>query len=180
MKEYYIILLSGLVSLIVGFFTSLITYKLNVRKDKIVQEKNYMQRYIELKSNHKTKIGHEDEITFDDRSYSIFANQHAVGLLNINIKDDVSGWKYLLPRNTSHTVGRDNDNDLILDDREVSRTHARFIVKNDNVYIQCLNATNQTYVNDDMLDSGKEVCLSSGDRIQMGSVKMSYIKLETV
>jgi pSer/pThr/pTyr-binding forkhead associated (FHA) protein len=70
------------------------------------------------------------------------------------------------------TIGRANDNDVILDDAAVSSHHAQFI-RIENEYleghyyyeIEDLGSTNGTKVNDETV---KQHRLQHGDRIQIG------------
>jgi two-component system, cell cycle response regulator len=84
------------------------------------------------------------------------------------------GKMYKVPAG-EHTLGRSTDADIRLDDEGVSRLHAR-MVRNDDGVVQLhdLGSTNGTYVNGAKI---RELGLSDGDRIQVGSVtilKFSY------
>src|SRR6478609_8661982 len=71
-------------------------------------------------------------------------------------------------------VGRGAEATFRLTDTEISRHHARLVVRDDNVLIQDLDSTNGTFVN------GSQVKLQSlvdGDKIQVGTttiLKFSY------
>jgi pSer/pThr/pTyr-binding forkhead associated (FHA) protein len=56
----------------------------------------------------------------------------------------------------------------------VSRQHARALVQGDQVFIEDLNSTNYTYVNQQRLVPGQPHPLSDGDEILMGRVKLIY------
>lgn len=63
------------------------------------------------------------------------------------------------------TIGRSPDNDLHLDDRRLSRHHARIQVRRGVLVVQDLGSTNGTKVNGQRVD---EVALGDGDRIELG------------
>jgi hypothetical protein len=63
------------------------------------------------------------------------------------------------------TIGRSPDNGLRIDDRRVSRHHARIQVRRGALVIQDLGSTNGTKVNGQRVD---EVALGDGDRIDVG------------
>ena len=68
----------------------------------------------------------------------------------------------------SLTVGRDPVSDVVLNDPEVSRQHARFTQTNEGYQVQDLGSTNGTFVNGERLESDA-VDLQPGFTISMGS-----------
>jgi pSer/pThr/pTyr-binding forkhead associated (FHA) protein len=73
------------------------------------------------------------------------------------------------------TIGRENDNDIVLEDEVVSRHHARLVVEpgigNPQVFIQDLASANGTFVN------GKHIVrqqLQDEDRIAIGNTTFAY------
>lgn len=77
------------------------------------------------------------------------------------------GEKFLL-ETISLTVGRDPVSDIILNDPEVSRQHARFTQTDAGYQVQDLGSTNGTFVNGQRLESDP-VDLQPGFTISMGS-----------
>jgi FHA domain len=67
-------------------------------------------------------------------------------------------------------VGRARDNDLVLRDAEVSRTHARFESRNGIVYVDDLDSSNGTFLNGQRVSESIEV--REGDRIDVGTTRM--------
>lgn len=63
------------------------------------------------------------------------------------------------------SIGRDNSSDIAVLDPEISRRHARFIVKTDGVYIEDLGSTNGTFLNGVRLNTAKR--LTNGDLITL-------------
>jgi serine protease Do len=68
------------------------------------------------------------------------------------------------------SIGRASDNDLALDDRLVSRYHARIAIENDQLVLYDLNSTNGCYVNGARVD---RCVLQIGDHIQLGSTTIT-------
>jgi predicted component of type VI protein secretion system len=68
----------------------------------------------------------------------------------------------------SLTIGRDPVSDVVLNDPEVSRKHARFTQTESNFQVQDLGSTNGTFVNGERLES-EAVDLQPGFTISMGS-----------
>jgi len=67
------------------------------------------------------------------------------------------------------TIGRDPENDLVLDDRRVSRRHAEIRLRLGRYTLYDLQSTNGTYVNGRRV---AEVVLSDGDRIAIGGSEL--------
>lgn len=64
-------------------------------------------------------------------------------------------------------IGRDTANDLVLDDTEVSRRHARLEARGRSWVLMDVGSTNGTFLNDRELDGC--VRLRGGDRLKIGS-----------
>ncbi|MFD0000528.1 BTAD domain-containing putative transcriptional regulator [Nocardia sp. NPDC127526] len=69
-------------------------------------------------------------------------------------------------------IGRGADNDLVLSDIRVSRTHARVVVRRAGVVIHDLGSANGIYVNGVQILSS--TVLSDGDIIGVGSTELRY------
>lgn len=67
------------------------------------------------------------------------------------------------------TIGRDPDNDLVLDDRRVSRRHAEIRLRLGRYTLYDLQSTNGTFVNGRRV---AEIALSDGDRIAIGGTEV--------
>lgn len=76
----------------------------------------------------------------------------------------------LIKNNTS--IGR-QDCDIVLKDDTISRSHASIINSNGEYYIQDLNSTNGTFVNNQRIS---QTPLTDGDNIRLGSVQLIFRK----
>lgn len=73
-------------------------------------------------------------------------------------------------------VGRDLANDIPIGDPEVSRRHARFLLRDDSVFVEDLGSTNGTFLNGERIASPQQ--LRKGDVITLGeSVVMVFDKV---
>lgn len=79
----------------------------------------------------------------------------------------------VIPIQSEITVGRKNDNLLVLDDPYASGHHARIYVKNNDCIIEDLRSTNGTLLNGLKLE-GREY-LNSGDEIKIGNTSFRVI-----
>ena len=70
-------------------------------------------------------------------------------------------------------VGRGQDADLVLQAAEVSRKHAALVLKDDQLWVQDLNSSNGTFVNDLRIE--QDVQLQEGDIVQFAGLKFSVL-----
>ncbi len=70
------------------------------------------------------------------------------------------------------TIGREYNNDVVVDNKLASRHHA-IIQKIKNAYfLKDTNSTNGTYLNDVRIPSDKYVKLNAGDKITIGNMSL--------
>ncbi len=70
------------------------------------------------------------------------------------------------------TVGRGQENGIVLDNDSVSRRHCRIERRNTNWYVVDLDSTNGTYVNDQQLT---EYQMRRGDQIKIGDTIVKFL-----
>jgi pSer/pThr/pTyr-binding forkhead associated (FHA) protein len=71
------------------------------------------------------------------------------------------------------TLGREKENDIAVDDKMASRSHAVIQKIKENYYITDLESRNGTYVNNLRVDKGKYVKLVPGDIIRIGNTNVA-------
>lgn len=84
-----------------------------------------------------------------------------------------TGREFLLDQPVT-TIGRRDDQDIVLDAPSVSRTHARVEIDQEGAVIVDLGSTNGTLVNGRLLRRAR-VALHHGDRIKIGAVLLDYL-----
>jgi len=73
-------------------------------------------------------------------------------------------------------IGRENANDLVLKDPEVSRRHARITFQAGRYYVEDLGSTNGTFLNEQRIQT--QTPLNHGDVIRLGeSIRLTYYGL---
>src|SRR5215212_6773612 len=72
------------------------------------------------------------------------------------------------------SIGRDSDNDIVLDEMTVSRCHALLFTRAGHVTIMDLESANGTFVNGVQVQPDMLVRLADGDIIQLGQVCARY------
>jgi pSer/pThr/pTyr-binding forkhead associated (FHA) protein len=72
------------------------------------------------------------------------------------------------------TIGRDNENDIVLKAATVSRYHALLLRDAAGLLLVDLESTNGTVVNGELVRPDEPVRLGNGDVIQIGQVLARY------
>ncbi|OTG67212.1 FHA domain-containing protein [Acinetobacter silvestris] len=72
-------------------------------------------------------------------------------------------------------IGRHQDADFVLQSAEISRRHAALVLKDNMLWIQDLNSSNGTFVNDVRI--AHETLLNNKDIVQFASLKFSVIQV---
>ncbi|MGH9382638.1 MAG: diguanylate cyclase [Thermoanaerobaculia bacterium] len=89
--------------------------------------------------------------------------------------EELLGRRYRLAPGSTLEIGRSSSCEIALKGvLSVSRRHARISYRDDQVTIQDLGSTNQTFVNDRPVEG--EMPLASGDRFQVGAVHFKYLR----
>lgn len=78
----------------------------------------------------------------------------------------------VIPLQSNITIGRDPSNTVILSDRSVSSRHAQIRIDGDNVWLEDLDSTNGTKVNEVSIS---KKCLEDGNRIDIGYIAGYFV-----
>ncbi|WP_291576462.1 FHA domain-containing protein [Clostridium sp. UBA4548] len=73
----------------------------------------------------------------------------------------------VIPVNEVLTMGRNEDNMVVLEDRYVSSHHLKIYFRNTDYILEDLNSTNGTFVNEVRIKN--KVTLNKGDKIRVGT-----------
>ena len=73
-------------------------------------------------------------------------------------------------------IGRSMNSGIFIDDRSVSRSHAKLSISGGDVYIVDLESSNRTVVNDDTLPPLIPVKLNSNDQVKTGNVLFKFME----
>jgi two-component system cell cycle response regulator len=84
------------------------------------------------------------------------------------------GRRHVLDRELI-TIGRDRENDIVLDSDSVSRRHARVEHRDGQIYLTDLDSTNGTYVNDEPEPLAADSALRRGDQVKIGDTIFKYL-----
>lgn len=107
---------------------------------------------------------HTQIISAEEARLLFAAARHA------RLDNEATGETYPL-KSRSTTIGRQADNDIVLDGPGVSRRHAR-LDSDDSAYrLVDLSSTNGTFVND---EEAAETLLADGDHITIGDIVLTF------
>ena len=70
------------------------------------------------------------------------------------------------------TIGRDTDNDVVVDNKLASRHHAMIQKIKDAYFIKDVGSTNGTFINGVRIPNEKYVKLNPGDKISIGNMSL--------
>ena len=79
----------------------------------------------------------------------------------------------VIPINREVTIGRKEDNTVVLHEEYVSGHHARIFLKNNNYILEDLKSTNGTTINGEKIY--EKVYISPGDKIEIGTIVFKVI-----
>lgn len=81
----------------------------------------------------------------------------------------------VVPLVTKITLGRNENNDVIIDDPLASRNHAVIQKINNNYFIKDYNSTNGTFVNEKEIPKDKYLKLKKNDVIRIGRIELTIL-----
>ena len=117
----------------------------------------------------------EDEVeaAAEDEDAAVAAAEELIRGLVILPGGPRAGEHFLLEHET-FAIGRSPEGDLVLEDRSVSRRHARLVREDDGGYrVEDLGSHNGTFVNRRRIESRR---LDDGDEIQLGVYALGYLE----
>jgi general secretion pathway protein A len=105
----------------------------------------------------------------DTNNQNNYVQQRPLPVLEMCQNDEVVA-RFLLNRERMR-IGREEGQDIRLDDRRASRQHAQILYINGTYFLQDLNSTNGTHVNSERVDLH---ALSNHDRIRIGRSVLEF------
>lgn len=90
----------------------------------------------------------------------------------LSVQDgEFAGWHFFIDR-PALTVGRGSECHIVINDASISRLHIQFLHQADGDYIQDLDSSNGTWVNDEPLHTTQ--LLKRGDIVSLGNIHLLY------
>ena len=92
----------------------------------------------------------------------------------VRVGDKFGGEEFTLSE-TSNSIGRTEDNYIMLSHASISRNHAKIIFNGMVFKVIDLNSSNGTYVNNKKVPGGGESILQNGDLIRFGDLSFVFV-----
>ena len=121
------------------------------------------------------KIMYKDVKTGGKKNTNPNLNKYGLEITKAGGNEDLEEESVMLIRGDV-TIGRMDDNAIILSEPFVSGHHARVYAKNNTLYIEDLNSTNGIYVNDEKVEG--KIKLTTGDEIKIGSAIFTVLRAD--
>lgn len=116
-------------------------------------------------------------IYLDIKGIDVDSIDNNIYLKLINRKDSLPfKVKEYYPLKGEVTLGRGNNNQIVLKDPYISKRHLKIVEDEGDFYLEDLNSSNGTYVNGEKISD--VVKLKNGDRIRVGQVELLYVNRE--
>lgn len=116
----------------------------------------------------------------NDRIYNPFDYDPNETQLRFRLNGPEIGERELVVGRQGLRVGRSSENTLSLQHREMSRQHLRVIWRDDAYYVEDLNSSNGTYLNDSRLPEREPNLLQVGDTIRFGPFLLTLVEIFTL
>ena len=104
-------------------------------------------------------VKHVEKIEVPEQDYCIY--------------EPLTGKTTILLREST-VIGKSTRANIVINNRFVSRTHAKIKRTDEGFVIEDLNSTNGTFVNGEELDSGQERKLEAGDNITLAATELVF------
>ena len=121
------------------------------------------------------KIMYKDVKTGGKKNTNPNLNKYGLEITKAGGNEDLEEESVMLIRGDV-TIGRMDDNSIILSEPFVSGHHARVYAKNNTLYIEDLNSTNGIYVNEEKVEG--KIKLTTGDEIKIGSAIFTLLRAD--
>ena len=172
MNDFNTVVVSALAGLFSGLVTAYITTNLKIKQEKRKWDREFAIKYLEAKSSGKSYKAQD------------LASQYALGYLLVVEAEEglatASPRKIFIPRNCRLLAGRGDDNDIHLNNIDISRKHIMFTADENDVWVEDLATSIGVLITTNkesrkLLGAHK---LRVGDILKIGSYVIEYRDLE--
>lgn len=112
-----------------------------------------------------------DQMADQDVRSTLFISDDTRHFKLVRVNDEFAGEEFALSE-MDNTVGRTDDNFILLSDQSISRSHATIEQRGDEYILRDLDSSNGTRVNGDRIS--EPTPLQSGDTVKFGSVQFVF------
>ncbi|MGN0384128.1 MAG: DUF6382 domain-containing protein, partial [Eubacterium sp.] len=155
----------------------------NCNYNKYKTEMDFSKQYNKVAENNNYNVNMEadaasisyyklKEPNNEDETQLLTIKDASCGLYLKSI--DKRNYKDIVPNTYPYVIGKFQKNvDFIIDNKMISRMHAKFTEESEGYFMEDLNSTNGTYLNDRRLAPHEKVPVRIGDKVTFSTI--SYI-----
>ncbi len=133
----------------------------------------YKEKAMDMYQEPEEPVRIEDYFQDMEEDVTVFFDQNEY--LTLKWKEGHFSKEYTL-EDFPVTVGKMKEGvQVVIEDRSISRLHARFRKQGNTIYLQDLDSTNGTYVKEKRLFTGEEIIIKRGDEIQFGKIIVNVV-----
>ena len=155
-------LIGGVAGALISLISSYLITKLKIQQEVRIWNSEFAVSYAKL-------------LFENPKAAAQLARQFSIGLIIVRDSNGATDSKHFIPYQCKVSVGRNDDNDIIVSDKTVSRDHGVFFYRGDKVYYQEFSPLNETLVNGKPI--GKICHVKSGDELLIGITKLEFEEL---
>ena len=157
-------LIGGITGATISMISSYFITKLKIKQEVKIWNTDFAVNYSKL-------------LFENPKAAAQLARQFAIGLIIVRDKDGGTSSKHFIPYQCKVSIGRNDDNDIVLsDDQTVSRNHGVFFYRGNKVMFQEFSPLNKTSHNG--IEINKVCRLKSGDKIILGETLLEFEELK--
>lgn len=150
-----------------------------LRLSDLLSDEEFVGRMNELLRQYRTARGFVQENEPDPEPEPLQANPHHAdaALFALHIRSPSGNQQRTEFSEREITIGRSSENNLILRRNDISRRHARILVREGRFILLDLKSENGTYLNGERV--GSPQVIQPGDQIAIGDYEMTIERIET-
>lgn len=143
---------------------------------------NQIRERTEINNGSKIRIGEYTlYLEYKDQSESAgtqdvlktqIVSQGQAGYKIVRIADKFAGEEFMLT-DAANTIGRTEDNYILLSDQSISRNHANITILGNTFSVKDLGSSNGTFVNGKRVNG--DTAIQPGDQIRFGNVSFVFV-----
>lgn len=156
-------IIGGVVGSVVSLISSYLITKLKIKQEVEIWNSEFAINYSKL--------------LFENSKAAVqLARQFSVGLIIVRDEQGHTASKHFIPYQCKVSIGRKDDNDIVLNEITVSRDHGVFFYRGNKVMFQEFSPLNKTLLNGKPIN---KIChLKSGDKISIGKILLEFEELK--
>lgn len=123
-------------------------------------------------NDYKTEIDRTEQVT-NLTEKTIIVRSDSASILSLEVLTGSYAGKYFTLKSKGGTIGRQDGNDIVIKENNISRQHAKITFLNGEFFIEDLNSSNGTYINEVKIT--KSTKINNYDTFKIGSCEGRFL-----